>query len=155
MDAARLSQARSPRPRRQHADGSMGNERRISRPVSRETPRTMIRCAVDVANLLDLRTATGRSHAGLTIQDLTCATTDRDGYARCQQVAQVAHQLRLHGVIAPAATGLGETLALFTDVLPEAETPSLLDDEPWHRLPSDPRATPQQTLRLVRSPRID
>jgi RES domain-containing protein len=118
-------------------------------------PRTMIRCSVDVTNLLDLRTATGRSHAGLTIQDLTCATTDRDAYARCQHVAQVAHQLRLHGVIAPAATGLGETLALFTDVLPEAQIPSVLEDEPWHRLPGDPRAAPQQTLRLVRSPRLD
>jgi hypothetical protein len=118
-------------------------------------PRTLVSCSVTVTNLLDLRTAVARGQAGLTMQDLTCATTDTEAYARCQRVAQVAHQLRRHGIIAPAATGLGDTLALFTDVLPVQETPSLRRDEPWHRLPDDPRVASRQPLRLVSDLRAD
>jgi hypothetical protein len=58
---------------------------------------------------------------------------------------EVAHQLRLHGIIAPAATGLGETLALFEQHLPADEMPALVADELWDVLPADPRR-----LRLVR-----
>lgn len=66
-------------------------------PGDRETflenviPRVLVTCAVDVTNLLDLRTALGRADAGLTMQDLTAPTNDRQAYTRCQHVAQVAH----------------------------------------------------------------
>jgi hypothetical protein len=46
----------------------------------------------------------------------------------------------LHGLIAPAATLLGDTLALFTENLPDNERPVLLDNELWDELPPDPRA---------------
>jgi hypothetical protein len=61
-------------------------------------------------------------------------------WAACQRVGGGAHQLNLHGVIAPAASGLGETLAVFELHLPPAEQPVLVDDEDWLRLPADPRA---------------
>jgi len=46
---------------------------------------------------------------------------------------------------APAATGLGETLALFEHHLPASEMPVLVADELWEVLPADPRR-----LRLIR-----
>lgn len=112
--------------------------------------RVMVTCEVKVTNLLDLRTTLGRAQANLTPQDLSSATHDTEAYARCQRVAQVAHQLRMHGVIAPGATGLGTTLALFMDHLPAAERPERIPpDEPWHRLPSDPRISSTRPFRLI------
>lgn len=86
-------------------------------------PRVLVTCDVAVTRLLDLRTASARAASHLTLPDLHCPTEDRAGYRRCQEVAQVAHQLGRHGVLAPAATGLGETLVLFTDQLPVQERP--------------------------------
>lgn len=114
-------------------------------------PRTLVTCSVDVTNLMDLRTAFGRAQAGLTLQDLRSSTNNRNAYSRCQLVAQVSHQLRRHGVITPAATDIGETLALFTDLLPTAQHPTRCQhDEPWHQLPSDPRDQDVRHLRVVR-----
>ncbi|RZS91590.1 RES domain-containing protein [Motilibacter rhizosphaerae] len=115
-------------------------------------PRVLVTCEVSVTGLLDLRTATARAASGLAVQDLQCPTYDRAGYQRCQQVAQVAHQLGRHGLIAPAATGLGETLVLFTDLLPQQEKPTRIgEDETWASLPDDPRLpSPRPVLRLVR-----
>lgn len=113
-------------------------------------PRVLITCTVQVTDLLDLRSATARAATGLTMQDLTSPTNDRESYLRCQAVAQVAHQIGRHGVIAPAATGLGETLALFTDLLPKAQKPQRSEqDEHWVHLPHDPRQPPVRPLRLV------
>lgn len=114
-------------------------------------PRVLVTCEVDVTNLLDLRTSLGRANANLTLQDLSSPTNDTEGYARCQRTAQVAHQLRRHGIITPAATGLGTTLALFTDNLPAAEHPQrVLPDVLWRRLPDDPRAARSSNiLRIV------
>lgn len=112
-------------------------------------PRAVVSCTVDVTGLLDLRTALGRTQAGLTPQDLACPTNDAAGYARCQTVAQVAHQLRRHGIIAPAATGFGETLILFMDLLPASERPVRVRDETWSTWPADPRTEPPR-LRIVR-----
>jgi hypothetical protein len=67
-----------------------------------------------------------------------------DDYEPCQRVARVANQLELHGIIAPAATGFGETLALFERHLPAAELPQVVEVIPWNSLPDDPRR-----LRLV------
>jgi RES domain-containing protein len=112
-------------------------------------PRAVVSCAVNVTRLLDLRTPLGRAQAGLTPQDLICPTNDTSGYARCQSVAQVAHQLRRHGIIAPAATGLGETLVLFMDLLPASERPLRVRDKTWTQWPVDPR-TEIPRLRIVR-----
>lgn len=113
-------------------------------------PRVLITCAVGVTHLLDLRSGSARAAVGLTRQDLTSGANDRDCYQRCQTVAQVAHQLGRHGVITPAATDLGETLALFTDVIPLAQRPRRIhDDEHWTHLPPDPRQPSAPALRLV------
>jgi len=113
-------------------------------------PRVLITCAVDVTELLDLRTASARAAVGLTIQNLTSLANDHDSYLRCRMVAQVAHQLGRHGVLTPAATGLGETLALFTDLLPESEKPRRAQqDLHWPTLPADPRQRVIRPLRLI------
>jgi hypothetical protein len=104
-------------------------------------PRRVLVCAVAATNILDLRAAADQAAVGLDVNALTSPVGD---YGRCQEVGRVAHQLGLHGVLAPAATGLGETLALFEQHLPADELPKLLGEEVWDRLPADPRR-----LRLV------
>ena len=114
-------------------------------------PRVLVTVEVNVGQLLDLRSASARSLAGLTMQDLTSETFDRVAYARCQEVAMVAHQLGRRGIVAPAATGVGETLALFTDLLGPSEVPVRTGaDQPWSRLPQDPRTAAEPRLRVVR-----
>lgn len=109
---------------------------------------------VSVTNILDLRDVRTRAELHLTVDVLHCPTNDRDGYAACQRVAQVAHQFGLHGVLAPAATNLGQTLALFTDLLPAIERPTRDGpDQIWNGLPADPRLNKTTQLRVVRNPR--
>jgi RES domain-containing protein len=111
--------------------------------------RILVTAEINVTDVLDLRTPTGRSYAGLTMSDLQSATTDRDAYHLCQTVAQLAHQLGWHGIVAPAATAIGETLALFTDLLPSSQAPMRVTDQLWERLPDDPRAPKAPRLRVV------
>lgn len=114
-------------------------------------PRSLVTARVEVSQILDLRTATARHAVGLSPSQVSSATSDRAAYAACQEVAAAAHQQGFHGLIAPAATELGETLALFTDVLPCAEWPVVVDESLWDRLPADPRQTGQhRRLRVVR-----
>jgi hypothetical protein len=82
---------------------------------------------------VDLRNPESRDEVALTSDDL------RGPHDPCQAVGLAAHQLGLHGVIAPAATGLGETLALFERHLPATEVPTLLEETLWDQLPPDPR----------------
>ena len=113
-------------------------------------PRVLVTCTVEVTDVLDLRRAGNRLQVGLALDDLQCDVDDSAAYARCQGVAQVAHQLGCHGIIAPAATRLGETLALFPDLLPADQRPvRSSDDELWSRLPADPRLPVTPRLRLV------
>lgn len=106
------------------------------------TPRRLLTCEVSVTEILDLRTVDAQRGVGLRSEDMASAVGD---YSACQTVARVAHQLGLHGVIASAPTGLGETLALFEQHLPAAELPQLVGEEVWEVLPADPRR-----LRLIR-----
>jgi len=99
-------------------------------------PRRLLTCEVRVTTILDLRTPENQATVGLAPEDLTSGVGD---YATCHRVGQAAHQLGLHGIIAPAATGLGETLALFERHLPAEEQPVLLEEERWEQLPADPR----------------
>lgn len=105
-------------------------------------PRRLLICEVAVTEILDLRTEEAQHRVGLTIDDLISPV---GSHASCQRVGRVAHQLELHGVLAPAATAVGETLALFEQHLPAHELPRLVSDEVWEVLPADPRR-----LRLVR-----
>lgn len=99
-------------------------------------PRLLVTVAVDLSNVLDLRNAEHQEFVGL---DPSALTSPVDEYGRCQRVGQAAHQLGLHGIIAPAATMLGETLAVFELHLPAAEQPSLIQEDTWAGLPPDPR----------------
>lgn len=99
-------------------------------------PRTLWTCQIRVTNLLDLRRASSRAAVSLTLDDL-CGPVDE--YEKCQHVAQAAYQLQLHGIIAPAAGGQGETLALFEHHLPANELPVVVRRETWAQLPADPR----------------
>src|SRR5207249_11180413 len=71
-------------------------------------PRRLLTCEIAVTQILDLRDAANLRRLGLQQSDLLGSN-----YTNCQLVGQAAHQLELHGVLAPAATEVGETLALF------------------------------------------
>lgn len=112
-------------------------------------PRKLVTCTINCTNILDLRHPETQLRVGLTATQLS---SDVGDYDDCQAVAAAAHQLGLHGIIAPAASGLGETLALFEQRLPANELPVQLGDAiVWDGLPADPRR-PQ--LRLVRNDEI-
>lgn len=114
-------------------------------------PRVLVTCTVNVGGLVDLRTATARAATELTMQDLQSPMSDKDAYRRCQEVAHVAHQLGRCGILTPAATGLGDTLALFTDRRTVAERPvRSLEDVQWARLPPDPRLAAPTRRRIIR-----
>lgn len=101
-------------------------------------PRRLITCEVNVDRVLDLRDADADAVAkvGLDHDALRSAVGT---YGPCHRVARAAHQLELHGIIAPAATGLGETLALFETHVPADQWPVLTATEMWSQLPADPR----------------
>lgn len=108
----------------------------------------LVACDIDVTNILDLTTATARSHLGLDPSILFSEPQEPDGaaYQACSMIAQIAHQIGLHGIYAPAATNRGHTLALFPDRLPDAGKPRPVGGKvTWEALPADPR-----TLRIVR-----
>lgn len=113
-------------------------------PAPSVAPRALITCELVVTEILDLRTAASRVLAGLTLAQLQSETSDTAAYAACQNVSAAAHQLGYHGIIAPAATKMGETLVLFTDVLTATEQPRLTATEMWVQLPPDPRKRGQR-----------
>lgn len=98
--------------------------------------RRIITCAVDVPGVLDLRPEAVRTKLGLSDDILASEVGD---YGPCQQIGAAAHQLRVSGLLAPAATELGETLALFPTNLPAENWPTVIDRGLWHGLPTDPR----------------
>lgn len=98
--------------------------------------RRVLTCDVAVANVLDLRPATAQNALQLTPSDLFSHVGD---YATCQRVGAGAHQLGLAGILAPSASRLGETLALFAANLPLEQTPRVVARDVWHGLPPDPR----------------
>lgn len=130
-------------------------------------PRILVTADVRLRNVLDLSTAGARATVGLTVSDLESDISDDEAYQRCQVVAQVAHQLGLHGVLAPAATRMGQTLAVFTDLFDAGASASssrgvsgagefisrVDGDMVWTHLPPDPRQSGQRGhLRMVRDP---
>ncbi|MGI8778004.1 MAG: RES domain-containing protein [Acidimicrobiales bacterium] len=71
--------------------------------------RRLVRAQVSVHDdVLDLRSRQSRLAVGLTDAELF---SDVGDYDACQRIGHVAHQLSMHGVLAPAATRSGETLA--------------------------------------------
>lgn len=98
--------------------------------------RRIITCDVDVPGILDLRSMPAREALRLNDEVLCSGVGD---YARCQQIGAAAHQLRADGILVPAATRLGETLALFPTNLPAENWPVVVERGIWHGLPPDPR----------------
>lgn len=103
--------------------------------------RRVVGCKISVHNVIDLRPAAAHLAVGLTDTQLRSAVGDYDA---CQAVGAAVHQLGHAGIVAPSATGIGETLALFPTNLPIDEWPRVIRREIWHGLPPDPRQ-----LRLV------
>jgi hypothetical protein len=99
-------------------------------------PRRLLTVEISLTSILDLRVSGHQEAVGLTMDDLMSETSQ---HARCQRVGSAAHQLGLHGILAPAATGLGETLAVYELHLTPNEQPVLIAQEQWPHLPSDPR----------------
>ncbi|WP_408667313.1 RES family NAD+ phosphorylase [Jatrophihabitans sp.] len=136
-----------------HFIGPIEDPGEAAQLATRIAPRALVTARVAVTDVLDLRDTATRVQLGLSRDVLCSGTEDREAYAACQKVAQVAHQLGRHGIIAPAATGLGHTLALFTDLLPAAERPVRTQtDIVWQGLPPDPRLQAAPRLRVVREP---
>jgi RES domain-containing protein len=108
-------------------------------PAHLVRPRTLYQVRVEVENVLDLCSEQARTEVGLADADIASPVGD---YAACQRVAAVAHQLEYHGIIAPAATGLGETLALFRQRVGIAELPVVVDQRQWNHLPPRPGTAP-------------
>jgi RES domain-containing protein len=105
-------------------------------------PRRLLRCDVRVSKILDLRDDETRDLVRLDVAALA------GPHPLCQRVGEAAHRAGMHGIVAPAATALGETLALFETNLPAAERPKLSGRKTWRKLPPDPRR-----LRRVDPPR--
>jgi hypothetical protein len=98
--------------------------------------RRILTCNVAVKSILDLRSTATRSALALTSTQLFSEVGD---YDQCQAIGAAAHQLGLFGVIAPSASRLGETLALFTTNLPVEQWPIVKSRDIWRGLPADPR----------------
>ena len=105
---------------------------------ARVRPRRLVSCEVVVSKVLDLRDTSNVELVGLSQSDLVSPVGQ---YARCQRIAKAAHQLSLRGIIAPSATGFGETLALFDHHVPAEEWPEFVESVLWEHLPADPRVT--------------
>jgi RES domain-containing protein len=108
-------------------------------------PRVLLDVEVDVDNVLDLRIDRHREAVGLDDDALSSA------WGPCVRVARAAHQLGLHGIVAPAATELGITLALFEQHLPHDQLPRITGRVQWPELPPDPRTPEQRVLQIERA----
>lgn len=108
-------------------------------------PRVLLTLMVDVDHLLDLRHPGHLAKVGLDEHAL------RGPWAPCVRVARAAHQLGLHGILAPAATEVGLTLALFEQYLPPSQMPRVTHRERWATLPPDPRTPTQRHAQILRS----
>jgi len=123
--------------------------RRLVDPVEGMTgdlvgPRGLFTLDVQVDNLLDLREPNHVSAVGLDEDAL------RGPWPPCVRVARAAHQLGLHGVLAPAATEMGLTLALFEQHLPSGQMPRVVGRTTWSGLPPDPRTRSQRIAQVTR-----
>ncbi|HZJ07034.1 MAG TPA: RES domain-containing protein [Nocardioidaceae bacterium] len=112
-------------------------------------PRVLVTAEVSVTEVLDLRRATTRMELGLSLAQIQSATDDKAAYAACQEAAAAAHQQGFHGLVTPAPTQVGETLALFSSRLPDGEVPVVSEEVFWDQLPEDPRLQARPNLRVI------
>jgi hypothetical protein len=98
--------------------------------------RRLLTIEVKVPNILDLREEANRTALDLSDAQLF---SDVGDYRACQAVGAAAHAAGLAGLIAPAATRIGETLSFFTANLASTGSLKVTKSEIWQGLPSDPR----------------
>jgi RES domain-containing protein len=93
-----------------------------------ETFLPRILCIIDVAlqAVLDLRSNENLSRVGLTLEQVKSYSM-----RECQAVGNAAHRLRLEGILAASATGVGEVLAIFELNLRNESRLSELGRRPW------------------------
>lgn len=96
--------------------------------------RKLLQIRVHLEGVVDLRPAAAQRRFGLSTQDLASPVGD---YEACQRVGELIAGRGARGLIAPAAEGGGETLAIF------GRTPAagldVISVEDWDGLPPDPR----------------
>lgn len=98
-------------------------------------PRAFLRCQAIINPVLDLR-----HHETVKIVNVSSDDLVSNNYKVCQKVGQAAYETDyLKGILAPSATGIGETLALFGDRLDKEDTLQIKDQTIWETLPPDPR----------------
>jgi hypothetical protein len=83
-------------------------------------PRRLLICDVSVSEVLDLRSKDALLEVGLTERDLR---SDIGDYAACQAVGRVAHQLELHGVLAPRRAGWAKPSPSSSSTCPQTNSP--------------------------------
>lgn len=98
--------------------------------------RRLMTIEVNVPNVLDLRGDANRTTLDLSDGQLF---SDVGDYRACQAVGAAAYAAGLAGLIAPAATGMGETLGLFPANLASTDSLKVTKSEIWRGLPPDPR----------------
>lgn len=117
-------------------------------PAHAVKARILYTVRVTVQQVLDLTDPEYAEAVGLTGADFHSEVGD---YDRCQAIGAAAHQLGFHGVLAPAAHAMGETLAIFKERIAASELPVVEHELLWSELPVDPRVTSPRTLRSVES----
>ena len=98
--------------------------------------RRLLAIEVMISNVLDLREEVDRTALDLSDAQLF---SDVGDYRACQAVGAAAHAAGLAGLIAPAATGMGETFGLFPANLVSTDSLKVTKSEIWRGLPPDPR----------------
>lgn len=104
---------------------------RSSLPAESFLPRTLCVIEVELQAVLDLRSEESLSRVGLTMDQLRSYSM-----RECQAVGNAAHRLRLEGILAPSATGVGEVLAIFELNLRNTSRVAELERRHW---PTPPR----------------
>ncbi|MDP9340515.1 MAG: RES family NAD+ phosphorylase [Actinomycetota bacterium] len=107
--------------------------RREGSPPENLLPRLLYRFRVELRDVLDLREDSAMEALGLTQAILTS-----DDAGSCQAVGDAAHYAGFEALLAPSATGIGHTLAVFTDRLRAGSFLEPLDHETWETLPPLP-----------------
>ena len=98
--------------------------------------RRLLTIEVKVPNVLDLREEANRMALDLSDAQLF---SDVGDYRACQAIGATAYTTGLAGLIAPAATRIGETLGIFPDNLTSTGSLKVTKGEIWRGLPPDPR----------------
>jgi len=98
--------------------------------------RRLLTIEVKIPNILDLREEANRTALGLSDMQLF---SDVGDHRACQAVGAAAHAAGLAGLIAPAATRIGETPGLFPANMTSTDSLRVTKSEIWRGLPPDPR----------------